>query len=426
MEPFAVTRKRKLRALIDARQKELVELCSKTIGIPTDNPPGDTRQLAHFLKDYLGGYGINAKVYEPRPETPILVASLEGSRKTPHLILNAHMDQFPADMNQLWDFGPYCGEVRDGKICGRGAGDMKGGLSALTFAFCLLKEMNLNLPGKVTLTIVSDEETGGRWGTGWLLENVQGLAPDACLNSEPSGLTVRIGEKGIFQIRLRASGKQAHGSFAGYAGDNAITKMAKTLPLIENFRNIRDKSTGETEWVTQEAMKGFEVQYGHVAPGMSKALRHVSVNIGMIRGGTKVNIVPRTCEMEIDMRLPLGVTQQEIKRRLNEELGKTNETITWEYLAHESTIFDANYTSPRERIVEILCRNAAEVAGKPPLFSFTSGATDCRYFRKRNVPSAVYGPTVHNMAAANEYITVDDLVTVTKVHACSIVDFLVP
>lgn len=148
---------------------------------------------------------------------------------------------------------------------------MKGGLSFLIEGFCATSE--LDLPGKVTLTCTSDEETGGRWGALWLLENVSDLIGDAVLNGEPSGGTVRIGEKGMVPFTVKTRGKPAHWSFAGYAGENAIMKMGRLLPEIEALRNIPAKLTEEEEALTEEL--GYTVQFGHEAEGLAGVLRHV-------------------------------------------------------------------------------------------------------------------------------------------------------
>jgi succinyl-diaminopimelate desuccinylase len=408
---------------IEDQKSDLINLCSDIIKIPSDNPPGNTIELASFIKKILQEKGLKVKTYEPKKGCPNLVSTIKGSRNNgPHLILNGHLDQFPADVGEPWDIGPYSGEIKEGKIYGRGAGDMKGGVSALTFLFCLLKEMNLDLPGKVTLTLVSDEETGGKWGAYWLLENVPELIGDACLNAEPSGLTVRIGEKGFDRLKLTSVGKPAHGSFAGYVGDNAIMKMIKILPPIENLNNIKGRFNKETERVIEEGSEGYRVSYGLEIPNMAEILKHVTVNIGVIKGGSKVNIVPGVCEVELDIRLPIGISHKEIEDEIKRII-KEEKNITLEHLADPSIMLQASYTSLEEKIYKSLLKNIKQVIGEDPLISFTSAATDCGHFRSRKIPSLIYGPQAFNMAAANEHIRIEDLIKVTKVHIGTVIDY---
>jgi len=414
--------KEMLMRAIDERRDELIDLLRKVIQIPSDNPPGDTRALTDFLRGYLLERGIESRIYEPREGNTNLVASLGDDG--PHLVLNGHLDQFPAEVGEEWIHPPYSGLVENGRIYGRGSGDMKGGLASLVWCFTLAKELIPLLPGKLTLTLFSDEESGGRWGAGWILENVEGVLGDGVLNGEPSGLTVRIGEKGMCPLLLRASGKPAHGSFAGYAGDNAIMKLVRVLPVVEGFgKTVVEMSQEETALV-EEVMRGYDVQFGHEAEGLSQVLRRITVNVGTIEGGSKANIVPGECVAEVDSRVPLGITQDELKEKIVKAVLETGEDVTIEYSRHTSTIIPATYTPRDAKITETLAQNAEEITGEAPLLSFTSGGTDCRYFRLKGVPSVAYGPRVTAMGAADEHITVEDLVTVAKVHMGTIVDFL--
>jgi len=422
MDSTPEAQKNKLIEAIDARQGELIELLRKVIQIPSDNPPGNTVALTDYLEGYLSLRGIESRIYEPREGNTNLVATL-GEGK-PHLVLNGHLDQFIAEVGEKWTHPPYSGLVEDGKIYGRGSGDMKGGLASLVWCFSLLKELAPDLPGKLTLTLFSDEESGGQWGAGWVLDNVEGVLGDGVLNGEPSGLTVRIGEKGMCPILLRATGKPAHGSFAGYAGDNAIMKMVRVLPAVESLgKTVVEMSEAETALV-EEVMKGYDVQFGHEAKDLSQVLRRITVNIGVIQGGSKANIVPGECTAEVDARVPLGITQDELKAKIEEVVRETGEGVTVEYSRHSSTIVPATYSPRNARITETLARNSEKITGEKPLLSFTSGGTDCRYFRIKGVPAVGYGPRVTGMGAADEHITVEDLVNVAKVHMGTIVDFL--
>jgi succinyl-diaminopimelate desuccinylase len=420
MDSTAPNLKRRLWDSVDNDSERLVSLLCNLIRVPSDNPPGNTEDIASFVEGYLRGWGIEPKLYEPNKGNVSVIASWGSG--VPHLILNGHLDQFPAEVGERWSDDPYGGVVRDGLVWGRGAGDMKGGLASLLQSFCVTSR--LGLPGKVTLTCTSDEETGGRWGALWLLDNVPGLVGDGVLSGEPSGGTVRIGEKGMVTFSVKTNGRPAHGSFAGYAGENAITKMGRLFPEIEYLRNIKAKLTPDEEALTEELVKGYTIQFGHEAEGLSNVLRHVTVNIGVIKGGTKANIVPANCEAEVDMRVPIGVTPEFLRDRLRERLSVFDSTTSVEFSRHPATIIGATYSHPSSRMATVIGENAREVTGVDPFLSFTSGGTDCRYWRERGVPSVAYGPKVYAMGAANERIGITDLLTTAKVHMGTIIDFL--
>lgn len=409
--------------IVDEGQEELIELTRDLVKIPSDNPPGDTTRISTYLINYLRDHDIKTEVYEPRKGNPNVLATIGGG-DGPNLVLNAHMDQFPSEVGEEWKHDPYDAEIDEGKLYGRGVGDMKAGLSSLVYIFTKIKETDIDLPGKITLTLVSDEETGGRWGMGWLVENIPDVLGDACLSGEPSGLTMRIGEKGECPLLVKTYGGAAHGSFAGYVGENAILKMTSIIPHIEEFDGYKSKLSVELEELMNDAIRGYRQQYGHEAEGMEQVLRHVTVNISVIRGGTSFNIVPAECELKIDLRLPLGINPEDMKADVTNKLKELDPEITVDYLKDESTIHPANYTSPSDPIAQALIEGHRSVTGGDPFISFTSGLTDQRYTRYKGVPSVAYGPRVWNMGGADEYITLKDLQTVSRVHASTICIYL--
>jgi succinyl-diaminopimelate desuccinylase len=405
---------------VKSGEKDLVELCSRLVKIPSDNPPGDTRQLASYIREYLADRGASVEAYEPLSGAVSLVSAAgDGS---PHLILNGHLDQFPGDVGEAWSRPPHSGAVEGGVIHGRGSGDMKGGLASLLFCYGLL--LGEELEGRVTFTGTADEETGGRWGALWLLDNVSGLMGDAVLNGEPSGLTARIGEKGRVPLLLRAEGKAAHGSFAGYVGENAVMKMVRALPSVEELQGLPAELDGEATALVEEVMEGYRDQYGHESTAMAEVLRRLTVNVGVIRGGTKENIVPALCEAEVDIRLPLGFTPDQVRAMVEDKVRLADPSIRVEWGRHPSIITGPTYTSPGEPVVGLLRASSEAVTGKAPHLSFTSGGTDCRFWRLRGVPAVSYGPRVYGMGGVDEHITVDDLQATALVHMATIVGFL--
>ena len=126
----------------------------------------------------------------------------------------------------------------------------------------------------------------------------------------------------------------------------------------------------------------------------------------------------------MNIRLPLGITWKDIDDELEKILKRTDPSITYRYMEDPDIRVPATYTSTDERIFKVLRNNAEEVIGKKPLLSMTAGATDCRFYRVKGIPSVLFGPQAHGVAAADEYITIDDLVTVTKVHTGTIIDYL--
>src|SRR5207248_2322723 len=108
--------------------------------------------------------GLDYDLVAPQPTMPNVVATVEGGEPGPHLVLNGHLDVFPAGEPARWSGDPFSGAIRDGKLYGRGVTDMKVGTAASLVTFAYLAELRQHLKGKLTLTAVSDEETFGPWG----------------------------------------------------------------------------------------------------------------------------------------------------------------------------------------------------------------------------------------------------------------------
>ena len=149
--------------IIDVAQSkldELVTLVSDLIKIPSENPIGSQREVIEFVKDYLAEAGIDREEVGCNPEFPCIVAKL-GSDEGFSIILNGHVDVVPAGDRNQWKFDPFSGEVTD----------MKAGVAGMLFAMKILSETKAELKGNLRLHIVSDEESGGQYGTSWLLAN---------------------------------------------------------------------------------------------------------------------------------------------------------------------------------------------------------------------------------------------------------------
>ena len=417
--------KERAQRFIDERREEILQLCSDMVRIPSENPPGDMGEMASFLRGFLEERGFAVEAYEPEEGRINLVARIGSGEPT--LILNGHMDVVPAGDRERWDFPPYCGELREGKILGRGATDMKGGLTSLLAAFVAVSQAVGDLPGTLVLTIVPDEETGGEHGSRWLVETGK-VRGEACLIGEPTSMVGSfVGEKGICWLRLSARGVPAHGSLP-MLGENAIEKLAAAFPVLhaiereevevpQGVREIIEHSKALYRRMLAERGLADEAKLEAVAG----ALDHSTVNIGIIKGGSKVNIVPESCSADVDVRVPVGTTPAEVRDRVVELLRERGLADIECELVLESS---PNYTLPGERIYDLLSRNVKEVLGLDLKPLFVTGATDGRFFRLSGIPAINYGPGELALAHAyNEFVRAEDVIKAAKVIAGTILDF---
>lgn len=417
---MTTTTKSTLLERISERQADYIDLCSRIVQIPTENPPGNTTALATFLSALLTERGIAHQVFEPRPGNPLLVATI-GAERGKHLVLNGHLDVFPADDPALWQNPPFSGLAQDGRLHGRGAADMKGGMTASLITFLLLAEVTqaLPLPGRVSLTLVSDEETGGAWGAAWLLDQHPEYIGDGLLNAEPTGLdSVWIGEKGIAWLCLISEGHAGHGSVV--RGHNAITRLAEAIMVARTVVDIEGEAPHDVETVLRE--QTTRAPFAGAEP-IGDLLTHCSVNVGMISGGIKTNIAPRHAEAEVDIRIPLGVTPEQVRAEVEARLRRQRlDMIRVEPVLHQTHL--ATVIAPNDPLLKMLRANAAALTGTRPTLALCPGATDGRFWRARGVPTVIYGPTSHGMAEPDEYIEIADYLATIRVHTATTLDFL--
>ena len=412
--------KAKVLAEIEQRLPEFKKLLGDVIRIPTDNPPGDTTQCTNFIANYLKAKGLSVEIYEPKAGNPNVVSYLKGKRPGPNLILNGHIDQFPAGNASDWSFNPYSGECRDGKILGRGSADMKGGSVISLICFQLVHELDIPITGQLTLTLVSDEETGGAWGAKWLVENVPPVRGDSVLNGEPTGLdSIWVAHKGIFWLKVKTTDPGGHGALPGE--ENAITKAMKVAQAVQELQRWKLETPRELVDIIEIAKEKLENKAD--GKGRSWVLDSTSVNIGVIQGGDKVNVVPRHCEVTIDIRVPNGITQKDLQARVDQAIKKTGlnpAEISTEWVEAS----EPSHSSGRSEIVELLKANAKTITGQEPAPTICFGGTDGRFWLYRGIPQAVYGPASYNMAAPGEYILEKEFEQVLKAHATTIIDYL--
>ena len=159
--------KRQLAKWLDDDRETLIQFLCEFVRAKSPNPPGDTTLAAAHVTRFLQKHKLPFKVVAPQATMPNIVGSFDGAKPGKHLVLNGHMDVFPADeANEKWTHGPWSGAIADGKIYGRGVADMKAGTSASVFTFHYLYRVREHLKGKLTL-----------YANGWIIFNERGDNP---------------------------------------------------------------------------------------------------------------------------------------------------------------------------------------------------------------------------------------------------------
>ncbi|MGE0875566.1 MAG: M20/M25/M40 family metallo-hydrolase [Burkholderiales bacterium] len=396
---------------------ELEALCAELVSTPSENPPGDTHALAARVEAFLAAIpGMEVRRVIGREPAVNLIARLAGGRPGRRLLFNGHLDTFPAGDAAAWTGSPFSARIDSGRLYGRGACDMKAGLAAALMAAKLLAADRALLAGELVLTFVSDEETGGTWGTQYVLANVPEARGDAMISADAgSPRVVRFGEKGQLWVELEARGRANHGAHV-HLGDNAIVRLMDALAALKEMESIACPIPADVMAAMREAKPVSEPISGE---GEFDTLSRLTVNIGTVAGGIAVNIIPDLATARLDFRFPPGLALADVLAEIDTRMRK-HPQVAWKVLSSH----EPNVTKPGHEIVQTVLRHARSGSDAPVVANMRPGFSDSRFYRAAGIPALVYGPAPNNMGGADEYVLLEDLRAMFRVHVLAAADYL--
>ena len=398
-------------------RNDLIAFLRDFVRHKSPNPPGDTRATAAFITGHLDRHGVPYRIISPHPEMPNIVGSFDCANAGRHLVLNGHIDVFPvADDGLGWTRDPWGGELIDGKVYGRGVADMKCGTTASIFTYIYLARLKDRLKGRLTLTAVSDEETFGPYGARYLMEHHPEVHGDALLNGEPSGpLSVRFGEKGPLWIEFTMLAPGAHGAYT-HAGTSATKRAMALAGVLENLVDIKPEISDN---IARAIDAGRDAMDHAMGVGAGAIVDKVTLNIGTMKGGVKVNMVPSSASFEADIRLPLGVSRERVLAEIEKVLKDFPDATMKELNCNLPSWVD-----PACDIIEIVQSTVEELRGVRPQPIVSLGGTDARLWRYRDIPTCVYGPFPYGMGSFDEHVDVEDFLHIVRTHVLASYDYL--
>jgi len=386
---------------IENRKTELFRICRELLRRPSPNPPGDTRGVASFVAGYLEGEGIETTTLAAHPELPAVLARVQGKTPGRHLTLIVHMDTFPVSDPDSWSFSPFGGESEGSRIYGRGASDTKGGLATAMVVLAALRDFQEELAGQVDLVVVSGGVSFSPEGAPYVLSERPDVIGDAAIALEPlyHG-AIGCGEKGAVWAELVARGTGGGGFEAGSGESTGAVEV-----LLEFLGRLRE-------------LEGWRADLPGDVGQLEDVLQRVTLSIGLLDGGRKVNLVPRMARARVDIRLPLGVSCSEVEAFLD-ELVQSWDGVTWRELWRS----EPNYSDPDAAIFGALQRAVHQVQGSKLPVGMYLPASDARLFRRRRISAASFGPPAHGEGRPDEYILASDLVWVAKSLMLAVINY---
>ena len=380
---------------------EIVQIAQQLVRIDSVNPPGNEEEVARWVADVLESEGIQTELQSVEPGRPNLLGIVGSARDTPGLLLCAHTDTVPFGDRSQWEVEPLGGELKEDRLWGRGATDDMGNLAAMIAALIGIQRSKADLKNPVVLAAVCDEEVGHK-GIHAFLAHDWAKVRMALVGEWSSARKIILGYRGAVAMEVVVHGRGAHGSRPEY-GINAIDKMVeKVLPCSK---------------ATPMAFETSELF----------AQSHPTFNVGVIEGGTKINMVPDRCRAFVDIRIMPGQSALEVFEQISNEvraLQEREEGLKVEVLLRGAT--DPFLTRRDSLLVEHLSASVREVTGAEPSYFGKSSTCDGNIIsRELGIPVVVYGPGNPSTHGPNEYVDVPDLIDAASVlfdftkRACS-------
>ena len=351
--------------------KDAIDIASALIRIPSVNPDGGdpgTDQTgeaacASWVADFLRGCGAEVSLREVLPGRPNVVGRFPSRRAAGRRILLApHLDTVSVAGMTI---DPFSGEVRDGKLFGRGASDTKGTAAAMLWALREAREVLADSPYEIWFAGLVGEEAG-QFGAKALAAEEKF---DFVMAGEPTSLDVVHTHKGSCWLQLRTHGRAVHAS-QPEAGENAIYRMMEAIDCLR-----------------QEGIP-------KLAATSNPVLGTSTLSVGTIRGGSKVNIVPDFCEASVDIRIIPGMDPSFIVDLLRQRVPNIEIDLKRSEPLH---------TDPSHPIISQLESLGSKLVGAPWF-------CDAAVFASHGCPSVAIGPgSIAQAHTADEFIRVADL-----------------
>lgn len=414
-------------AIDTSRHEAPVELLRDLIRFDTTNPPGNEGPCIEWIAQLCSAYDIEYDTYASEPDRPVLHATIPGG-EAPPLLLYGHVDVVAAEGD--WTHPPFEAVLEDGYLWGRGALDMKAGVSMFLASFLRAASEEIDLAGDLELMIVPDEEAGGDVGMGFMVEeHPEVFAETEYALGEFGGFPMKIADQRFFPIQVNEKqicwleatihGDGGHGSLP--RRDDATARMARFIDRLDRNRlpvhitpaveEMVDRIAAEISQPKRLLLRSLMQPQltNRVLDIMGEdgrtfdALTHNVVNETIIRGGTKENVVPETVSVTLDCRMVPGEAPADVIAEIESTVGDVAEHVDFEVQRFDPGPAEADL-GLFDTLAAVLEATDEDAVGLPYLLPASS---DARHLTHVDVQS--YGFTPMNLP--------DDFDFMSLVHA---------
>ena len=416
MSPPRLSSSRKALDAVLARidGEEVVELTRALVRIPSvyrpDDPGATEQQVANFVETWLRREGFRVEVQPVAPGRPNIIGWLGEKRPGQRsLLLEGHMDVVTEGDARQWSFPPFGAELSDGRIYGRGAADMKGGLAAAMVAAAAFLRASVEPAGKLVLGALVDEEDR-MLGVRHLVTTEVGRELDAAIICEPEENELCLVQRGVVWARFRVRGRMAHGAMpeAGINPISALGSLLREAPALE--RRLRNRCE-RSRYLRPPTVTPTIVQAPPRGVGLPQS-----------------NVIPALGELTLDVRVTPGIGASELGAELDAlcraaEARHPGVKIDWEPINQFRL---ATRVEREEPIVQAMAIAVRQVLGRRPRWGGVPGSTDGTILRMElGLPIVTCGPGNRLIPhQADEYVEVAELLDAARIYAGSALKYL--
>jgi acetylornithine deacetylase/succinyl-diaminopimelate desuccinylase family protein len=413
---------------VDANVHRLVALTQDLVGCRTDsqsqhNPEfeSEANRCQDIVATWLDDLGFMVERWQEPPRYPVVAARLHGSGNGRSLAFNGHVDVVPGGDRKSWAHDPWAGKVTDGKLWGRGAADMKGGVACALMAAWVLREARVQLAGDLWLHIDADEEVVGR-----SLRELLGRVPpvDAALVAEPTDLAVLPAEGGLVHLRIEIEGRESHagnryrsihaGGHGATAGINAIEKGMRIASALQDL---------ERQWGNLRHHPLLPPGFNSIMPGMI-AGGPGGGDDGQLRTISNPGTSPDYCSIEYNIWFLPGETLEGIQQEIESYVGNVCRLDPWlrdhppRFTWKLRDIYFPPAETPLDHPFVGAISAGLAAASVPVRLEAFQAASELAWYAERGIPGVIFGPgRIAQAHGPDEYVEVEQLVTACKVMA---------
>jgi acetylornithine deacetylase/succinyl-diaminopimelate desuccinylase family protein len=390
--------------------------------------------------EYLKVFSEDSHKYRPN----IVGVFAYGNRpknKGSNLLLNAHVDVVDVDENQLkrWLTDPWTSVVKDGKIYGRGASDMKGGISAMLWAIKAIQELGLEIAGKVGFELVVGEElmhheVGTSAATKHLIN--RGYNFDFCIIPEPTSCEIHVASCGTFDFEIEVVGKEIHTAnrncvlypqrwgipCGSEVGVDAIEKIIEIVGILRKLEKQfalrwRNQILGGGGFPAHEDLQGVGCTF--------------TINVSFIEGGTYIAAVPGIAKIKCQCYYPYWVSYEEVKKVIEDAIKHFSTIDDWLKENPPKVEFGKIFhwppyrTDPENPACKILGEVWEKATNSKAIYSGFKAVDDLAFIQALGIPGVSFGPGDLSMGAhgPNEYVPIQQIIDCAKALALFIASF---